>query len=728
MTSISGVSTPPRPPPPDIHRLQFCSVSLMPHSAEYSLDVNSSDPHLTSGVQLLCPCLTQDGCFRIKRKRIMATLFEVKQKVEDWDLEQNAEIPTGRDVLALNDRDPLTPDSQKIKLSPLQHRRKQREQYRSNVNSLRELAAILPIPPQKWEKRLTKKEILNQVLRYIAFLNSHICNAKSLLENHYVAIDESEYYLNGEESTSPGEAAQNNTEKISPSSTPPSIKKRRLRNLCPKPRKKKWAGKTERRQALKSRRRLYSEPTLCENHLRAEGQQEVQLTWQGPSLDTSSSSSCSQDNTGRPPGRTLLLTLLELAESRDLAGSGLRNIGKYEITNDPKGPPENDDRKISCKYEPRTCDPPVNPPYPSIKDQKLVHYLSSHDEDDDVDRSPWLPQESLRGGAEIHSPISGSLASSGLQATLGLSPSLFSSPGRHVQLLQDKKENLAQALFGAVCLSPDLPATRPGDLKLSSTGQSQHCPSGFWNLTLKDDPDQMVPATPPMTSDSFQSTFIFDHCYLPCSETSRTDSSQAGSTSSGDNSCHICPSSDKWDRHLLEDSDKSERWLSSSDEMEDNDVTWTPYCRGKFLQQATWSKQQRSKIIGQASHGRTRRKRCCTLQLKKKCVNGFILFCRINRRLYISIGDAQYGHIANTIREGGQDCLSATDLSQTSEAAGSRNLRPRLHLVKNGAPSFPIFLPVTLQGETPTHTGNLPFKHLCSGKVQEEKDSEVWLK
>ncbi|XP_078389205.1 meiosis initiator protein isoform X2 [Cetorhinus maximus] len=503
-----------------------------------------------------------------ERERIMTSLIEVKHEAEDWDFVQSTEIPTRRDVLVLNYRDLLTPDSQKIKLSPLQHRRKQREQYRSNVNSLRELAAILPVPPQKREKRLTKKEILNQVLRYIAFLNKHICNTKSLLKNHYVAIDESEYYLNGEESSSPEEAAQSNTE-ISPPSTPPSIKKMRLRNICPKPRKKKRVEKTERRQMLNSHRCLYSEAALYDNYLETEGQREVKLTWQGPPLDTSSSSSCSQDNTVRPPGRTLFLTLLELAESGDPTGSGLRSTGKYETNNDPKGSPESDERKMNCSNESSAYDPLVNSPYLSMKDQKLVHYLSSHDEDDDVDRSPWLPQESPRGGAEIHSPVSDSLATSGLQATLGLSPSLFSSPGRHVQLLQDKKENLAQALFGAVCLSPELPATRPGDLKLSNAGQSQQYPNGYWNLTLKD-------------------------------------------------------------------SDESERWLSSSDDIEDNDITWTPYCRGKFLQQTALSKQKRTRMISQGNHSKIRRKRCCTLQLKKKCVNGFIMFCRINRRLYIS--------------------------------------------------------------------------------------------
>lgn len=565
--------------------------------------------------------------------RIMSSLIQVKREVEDWSFEQNVEIPSRRDILTVNYKELLTPDSQKIKLSPLQHRRKQREQYRSNVNSLRELAAILPVPPQKREKRLTKKEVLNQVLRYIAFLHRHISNAKSLLKNNSVEIDENECCLNGEDSTSPEEAGQSNAEEMSPPSSSPNFKKMRLRNICPKPRKKKWMEKTEWRQMLKSRRCLYSEPARYVKHPQSEIQHEVDLTWQGTSLDTSSSSSGSQDNADRLQGRTLYLTLLEAADSREPEGSSLDNLGKHEMQHGTKYSSEIEERKMDFNHDSSLYDPPVSPPYPSLKDQKLVHYLSSHDEDDEVDRSPWLPQEYPRGAAEVHSPVSNSRTASGLQASLGLSPSLFSSPARHVQLLQDGKENLTQALFGTVCLSPEFPVTKPGDLKLSNTRQSQQLHNSYWNAPIKDEPDQTVPETPLMASDTFQSTFIFDHCYLPYSETSRSDSSQADSTSSGENSCQICPTSEKWLRRLLqEDSDESEHWFSFSDDIEDNDITWTPYYRGKLSQPATSSKLKRGKSMSQGQ----RRKRCCALQLKKKCVNGFIMFCRVNRRLYIS--------------------------------------------------------------------------------------------
>ncbi|XP_072885475.1 meiosis initiator protein isoform X2 [Hemitrygon akajei] len=484
--------------------------------------------------------------------RIMSSLIQVKHEVEDWNFEQNVEIPSRREILTLNYEEHLTPESQKIKLSPLQHRRKQREQYRSNVDSLRELAAILPLPLQKQEKRLTKKEVLNQVLLYIAFLNRHISNAKSLLKNHSVEIDENECCLNRVESTSTEEAVQSNTEEISSPSSSPSFKKMRLRNICSKSRKKKWVEKT-----------------------------------------------------------------------------GIHNSTKYSS--------ENDEGKTDLSHDSSLYDPPASPPCPSLKNQKLVHYLSSHDEDDEVDQSPWLPQESPQGAAEVHSPVSDSLTTSGLQTSLGLSPSLFSSPGRHIQLLQDGKENLTQALFGMVCLSPEFPVTKPGDSKHSNVCQTQQLPSSYWNAPLKDDPDQTVPETPLITSDSFQSTFIFDHCYLPYSETSKSESSQADSMSSGENSCQICPSSEKWDKRLQqENSNESEHCLSSSDDFENNDITWTPHYRGKLPQPAAPSKLKHNKNINRAKQPRVRRKRCCAFQLKKKCVNGFIMFCRVNRRLYIS--------------------------------------------------------------------------------------------
>ncbi|XP_055798646.1 uncharacterized protein LOC129868571 isoform X2 [Salvelinus fontinalis] len=71
-------------------------------------------------------------------------------------------------------------------------------------------------------------------------------------------------------------------------------------------------------------------------------------------------------------------------------------------------------------------------------------------------------------------------------------------------------------------------------------------------------------------------------------------------------------------------------WLSSLSEGEEADVTWTP-------------KQQQLPLKSKTSStGRHRRANASTkgpprtpLNLKKKCVNGFIMFCRINRKTYL---------------------------------------------------------------------------------------------
>lgn len=70
---------------------------------------------------------------------------------------------------------------------------------------------------------------------------------------------------------------------------------------------------------------------------------------------------------------------------------------------------------------------------------------------------------------------------------------------------------------------------------------------------------------------------------------------------------------------------------SSSDE--DKDYTWTPTRRSSGLLVAG----KKIKKI-QASQGPMRpkdSKKVCSGQVKKKCVNGFIMFCRMNRKQYI---------------------------------------------------------------------------------------------
>lgn len=71
---------------------------------------------------------------------------------------------------------------------------------------------------------------------------------------------------------------------------------------------------------------------------------------------------------------------------------------------------------------------------------------------------------------------------------------------------------------------------------------------------------------------------------------------------------------------------------STSDE--DGDYTWTPTRRVSTLPSA-----RRKTRKGRASRGpvkaKKNKKAPCPTQTKKKCVNGFIMFCRMNRKQYI---------------------------------------------------------------------------------------------
>lgn len=68
---------------------------------------------------------------------------------------------------------------------------------------------------------------------------------------------------------------------------------------------------------------------------------------------------------------------------------------------------------------------------------------------------------------------------------------------------------------------------------------------------------------------------------------------------------------------------------SSSEE--DRDYTWTPTRRASALPAA-----RRRTRKGQAGRWPVKSKTApCPIQTKKKCVNGFIMFCRMNRKQYI---------------------------------------------------------------------------------------------
>ncbi|KAG6923717.1 basic helix-loop-helix and HMG-box containing 1, partial [Chelydra serpentina] len=131
---------------------------------------------------------------------------------------------------------------------------------------------------------------------------------------------------------------------------------------------------------------------------------------------------------------------------------------------DREGSQEEDDICSTCEAqliyrEQRRYDGPDL----ALLGQELVQYYSCGEEEEDgLDAGPWLstqsPVCSSHGSSLLCSPRSGGqIGACWASKDLGLSPSLFSSPGRLLpgHVLQEGPEELSQGLFGDVCLSPD---------------------------------------------------------------------------------------------------------------------------------------------------------------------------------------------------------------------------------------------------------------------------------
>nr|XP_033809643.1 basic helix-loop-helix and HMG box domain-containing protein 1 isoform X6 [Geotrypetes seraphini] len=245
--------------------------------------------------------------------------------------------------------------------------------------------------------------------------------------------------------------------------------------------------------------------------------------------------------------------------------------------------------------------------------QELVNYRSSSEEE--PDSSPWLTEQSplfsCHGQPLRWSPGKSWCGNSWSSKDLGLSPSLFTSPGRLLlgQVLQEGPENLSQVLFEDVRLSP----------QFACSAFSKGLPG---NLQAKQNPDQTVPNTPQASLNLCQSAFSLDHCYLSVSETSRTDSSP----SSG-----VSELVSAWNNQLLKEDTCPGLDCTASSSEENDDYTWTPYQRSRCSHHGNRKRKK--------GHGfrqlKTLKKLHYPFPLKKKCVNGFIMFCRLNRKQYI---------------------------------------------------------------------------------------------
>ncbi|XP_051846834.1 meiosis initiator protein [Antechinus flavipes] len=562
-----------------------------------------------------------------------------------------------------------------------------RKRRRNHTNTLQELAMLLPIPLQTSSKKLTKKEILLHVLHYIEHLQRSIDVAKSLLLFQPTDKEDRRAHLCLPLGRSPSQPGKQPLEESAPNRSrgaavggvalvrrhptpchhleswlPPShggaeltllemaeggvhfclatccgeasAQEERPRPPCetPKAAGDEWLPPQPWSKPL---------PRAGEQRARGPEPQKGQdlnraavstLSSPQPALFAGERAAAEGPSTESPEdGDQVLVTEFWLPV---LVWQGVRPSPAILTPASGRFP----DLQVWRAQIPPTCR------------QELVFYDSCEEEEEEeaVDTGPWLsawpPEGSPQGSPLVDSPRTRSWPGAGRPGEeLGLSPSLFTSPGRLLpgKLLQEGAESLTQgdvpvpmlraggqeafgglpdpclslltALFEDVCLSP----------------QSSACLDSLAGTPQKKDPAPSAPAGPPHSLDLFQSAFSLDHCYLSLSETSKTDSSP----SSG-----VTELVSLWNRRQEASQPTPDGFLSSSDE--DSDCTWTPTKRASPLP-TFGRKRKRSRASGSSSSssgsGRHKesKKAHCPFQLKKKCVNGFIMFCRLNRKQYI---------------------------------------------------------------------------------------------
>ncbi|XP_077887968.1 meiosis initiator protein isoform X2 [Ictidomys tridecemlineatus] len=423
-----------------------------------------------------------------------------------------------------------------------------RNQKKNHSSKLQELALLLPVAPKTGTKKLTKKEILLHVLHYIQYLQRSIDVAKALLKFH---TSDGEGGLGGlGRNPAVGPARRKHS---TPSSSPCS-RKSHLWGACRKPRKKKLTRAPERQTRDQKPRRSLAldkpEKTVTTSPDQKEGNVGGLTTpprCPDPWCDLKAAFASFQ---GNGEGGRSQLTLLDIAENIVLGDIASCCCANSAQDGEPDPALEAQRGAEGIHFLSR-----IHP----YSRQKLVFCDSSEEVDKEVpDADPWLPAWTPEGSPHgspvaLGPPQINNWSVTGHSSEiLGLSPSLFSSPGKLLpeQILEDGNEYLTQGLFEEVLLEPE---SRPSACTLEAPQKKD----------LQVDPEGLQ---------------------------------------------------------------------SSSDE--DDDYTWTPTRRASTL--PTGGRKSRK---GRTSKGplkpKESKKAPCPTQMKKKCVNGFIMFCRMNRKQYI---------------------------------------------------------------------------------------------
>ncbi|XP_028634550.1 basic helix-loop-helix and HMG box domain-containing protein 1 [Grammomys surdaster] len=463
-----------------------------------------------------------------------------------------------------------------------------RKDKKNHTNKLRELALLIPVTIKTRNKKYTKKEILLRVLHYIQYLQRNIDMAKALLKLH--SSNGKGGFVGPGWNPSAGQTQRRH-------STPSSSQKSSLWSTSSKPQKKKFTQVSERPAwPYKPRRSLALDqaenPITVHPGLKEENEEDA--TYLGdlsPSTYPTTEPSMSEGD-----GQGAQLVFLDMAQ----------NIVAYDITSDhaievQDGEP-NADIKVQRSYFLTRAQPCVR--------QKLFLCTSSEADKEAPDTDPWLPVWTSEDSPNENplalesSQINTWHVANYLNEILGVSSSLFSSPSKILpdHVLED----------GTYFLTEGLLESSPAACEVEAAQEKCLLP-----LHLIQEVSSEGPTGPP----NFQSSISLDHCYLSLSENVKVLSNCGSSSESTD-------TESLWGQ---EEQVNPEGLQTSSDE--DRDYTWTPTRRSSGLPVAS----KKIKKV-QASQGPMKPKdsrKACPGQVKKKCVNGFIMFCRMNRKQYI---------------------------------------------------------------------------------------------
>ncbi|KAH0507601.1 Basic helix-loop-helix and HMG box domain-containing protein 1 [Microtus ochrogaster] len=230
---------------------------------------------------------------------------------------------------------------------------------------------------------------------------------------------------------------------------------------------------------------------------------------------------------------------------------------------------------------------------------RVLHYIHYLQRCIDVVQALLKLHNSDSKGGFVGSPLASESSQSNtwhetnyLSEILGLSSSLFSSPSKILpdHVLEDETYFLTEGLLEPLPAACEL-----------------------------EDPQEKVQDTP-TAPPNFQSSVSLDHCYLSLSENTKVLSSCSSS-------------SESTDTESLWGQEQANHVGLQTPSDEDRDYTWTPTRQSSGLPVA--GKKTKKVQASQGSGKLKESRKACPGQVKKKCVNGFIMFCRMNRKHYI---------------------------------------------------------------------------------------------